>query len=117
MKYSAFLLMSVFTLFGSRVVAQTTDAPVLIHDPFAEPVLRKLTESKNDTKNSQPDASEPWVPNLTSTLRAGKNSMAIVNGRVIKLGEEIEGYDLIEVHERSVVLVKDGQKTQLTLDK
>jgi hypothetical protein len=42
--------------------------------------------------------------------------MANVNGKIIKLGETIDGYRLIEVDERSALLVKNKQSTHLTID-
>ena len=85
------------------------------HDPFAKPVMRNLLQSRTKKLNSKAE-SEAWVPKLTSTLRAGKGSMVIVNGQVLKLGQKIEGYRLIEVHERAAVFLKNRQRTRLKLD-
>lgn len=116
MNQSTFLLVSALSLVSVSVAAQETGVPVLKHDPFAEPVLRNMTQSSPEAANSKPVERGPWIPELTSTLRAGKNSMVIVNEKVVKLGEKIEGYKLIEVKERSAVFVKNGRKTRLSLD-
>ncbi len=63
-----------------------------------------------------PVEQQAWSPKLSATLRSGKNSMANVNGAVIKLGETIDGYRLIEVNKRSAVFIKNEHRIQLTLD-
>ena len=42
--------------------------------------------------------------------------MANVDGRILSLGDSIDGYKLIEVYERAVVFVNQGKITRLTLD-
>jgi hypothetical protein len=85
------------------------------HDPFQRPVIPQQ-QSIVETEASKPSAHELWAPKLTATLRAGRNSMADVNGKIIKLGETIDGYKLIEVDERSAVFIKNKKRTQLTID-
>lgn len=85
----------------------------VFHDPFAKPHLKKLPKATADTSNSETSIS---AHRLTSTLRAGKNSMIIVDGLVLKLGEKIDGYKLIAVHDRTAVFLKNQKHTRLTLD-
>ena len=54
---------------------------------------------------------------LTATLQAGRNSMVIVDGRTIGLGEKIDGHRLIKVLERSAVFTKNKQRLILKIDK
>ena len=84
------------------------------HDPFQRPVIPQTSVA--EPEGSKPPTQEAWAPKLTATLRAGRNSMANVNGKIIKLGETITGYKLIEVDERSAVFVKNKQRTHLTID-
>ena len=88
----------------------------VLHDPFAKPMLRKKLAHSGGNKVNSNAKLTPWSPKLTSTLRAGKSSMVIVGGQVIKLGEKIDGYKLIEVRERSGVFLKNRKQTRLTLD-
>ncbi len=53
---------------------------------------------------------------LFATLRAGKNSMVNVQGRIVQLGEEIEGYKLVEVNDYSAVFANSKQQVHLSLD-
>jgi hypothetical protein len=84
------------------------------HDPFQRPVIPQTSIA--ETQASKPAAQQAWAPKLTATLRAGQNSMANVNGKIVKLGETINGYRMIEVDERSVVFAKNKQRTHLTID-
>lgn len=90
--------------------------PMPRHDPFAQPVLKKLRLKKTHSENTLPESEKPWLPVLTSTLRAGSNSIAIVGGRVIKIGQQVEGYRLLEVGEQDALFEKDGNKIRLRLD-
>ncbi len=87
----------------------------IIHDPFAMPRLQKKPVLDSEAANSEYKALTKELK-LFSTLRAGRRSMANVSGRILKIGESIEGYKLIEVYERSIILIKKKQRTRLTLD-
>lgn len=84
------------------------------HDPFQRPVIPQ--QSAAATEVIKPSAQQSWAPKLTATLRAGHNSMANVNGNIIKLGETIDGYRLMEVDERSAVFAKNKQSIHLKID-
>ncbi len=105
----------IFYFFSSLLIFDSVYAEPLSvkHDPFEKPVLRK--QHTSNTKKASSHA-KPLLAKLSSTLRAGKNSMAIVDGQVIKLNEDVDGFKLIRVDERSVVFLKGNQQTQLTLD-
>ena len=87
----------------------------VLHDPFRKPVIpqEKVVESGVSKPSTQ---QQDVMPKLTATLRAGQRSMANVSGRIIKLGETINGYKLVKVDERSAVFVKNKQRRQLTID-
>lgn len=86
----------------------------VLRDPFQKPnILQKTIEETGAAKAPKP---QPWTPQLKATLRAGRNSMADVNGKIIKLGETINGHQLIGVGERSAVLVKNKQRIELTIE-
>ena len=85
------------------------------HDPFQKSVIqeKKNTEQQaSETAEKQQSA----APKLIATLRSGRNSMANVNGKIIKLGETINGYTLVRVEARKAVLLKNRKYTYLTID-
>lgn len=108
MKHQAALLI-ILGLLCSQSDADQSDTPMLLHDPFASPFQKNHYSPAQQTT--------PWAPQLTSTLRAGNNSMVVISGKVVQLGETVDGYQLMEVHESSAVFEKNGQKIRLNLEK
>jgi hypothetical protein len=86
----------------------------VLHDPFAKPLLKRIPRD-NPKKSNAGIQLQAWSPRLTSTLRAGDNSMVIVNGQVVKLHEETDGYQLINVEETAAVFLKNSKKIRITL--
>ncbi|MHC4427918.1 MAG: hypothetical protein ACYS0D_04850 [Planctomycetota bacterium] len=52
---------------------------------------------------------------LTGVMAAGDGGYAIIDGRTLFIGQELDGFELISVSERSAVLVSDGERTELML--
>jgi hypothetical protein len=84
---------------------------VLKTNPFLRPV--------------EPDKPQPVAENnerevvaemqLRATMVAGERSQANIGGKVLGLGEEINGYQLIEVHPLHVVLDRDGKSREIRI--
>ena len=63
-----------------------------------------------------PVAASPWPSiRLASLALAGGNSSAILNGKLIMVGEDIEGATLVEVDARGVTLERDGERRFLKM--
>ncbi len=90
-------------------------AAQLLHDPFAPPDFEPQQE---DVKNNAEQAvkREDWRPELRATMRAGRQSMANIDGRIVRIGEEIDGFRLVKVHERDAFFVKRGLKYHVSMD-
>ena len=86
------------------------------HDlnPFAEVVA-----TANDAREAGPMSVEAFVSQhqLSLVLLSGDTSVAMVNGKPVRLGEEIEGYRLISVDSRSAVFQSGTQTAELSLPK
>jgi hypothetical protein len=111
------IVLSVTTLCS---VASGEDNPAndkLLHDPFKKPekylpvIQHPVTGGHKDENLFQTNSV------LTATLRAGRNSMVIVDGKTINLGEAVNGYQLIAVKEHSAVFTNNGQQHILKIDK
>lgn len=112
-KFVLFTLALIVSISASK--AETTaNTETIFYDPFQKPELIKPS-LKAETDKNQTNASL-WKPELIMTLRAGKKSMANIDGQIINIGEKMAGHKLIEVNERSVVFVNKGKITRLTLD-
>ncbi len=108
MIFRSLFILSVFTI--TSVSARELDKPRF--DPFTKP--EQLQKTRTVTENT--DSLFANKLKLTATLRAGDNSMISIQGKIVLLGEEVEGYKLVEVTDRAAVFVNDGQRILLSLD-
>jgi hypothetical protein len=98
-------------LIGALAVRAEEAPPVLEHDPFQPPA--RLREAVSG--NTAPRAATASAGNLLATVVAGDDSMANVGGVTVKLGEELDGYRLVEVSERRAVFERDGKRRVLRM--
>jgi hypothetical protein len=91
----------------------------LKHDPFVRPVLAAppppavAAPVNRVVKAALP---EPvWKPELTAIMLAGAKSMVNVGGELVRIGEQINGYRLVEVQEETAVFVNDKKRVTLSL--
>lgn len=81
-------------------------------DPFLQP---DLTAIKTSAQQS------PTIVNrgtllLKGTLRSGDNVLANINGNILAIGDELDGFKLISVSEQSATLENSSEKLELLLD-
>ena len=93
--------------------APTGAAEQLRHDVFARPTLAALTVTTPEGPPSSPPVA--WNPRLTAVMVAGSSSLATIDGRILKVGEQADGYRLVSVRESEATLVKDGQHFVLAM--
>ena len=55
------------------------------------------------------------VPFELTAVMAGANGYAIINGEGMVIGDVLDGYTLVSVGRRLVVLEQDGHRIELTL--
>ena len=107
------VLSLMITLFTQTV----SSAQLLHHDPFKKPELEYVSEVPNETvKALKQSVREAWYPQLRATMRAGRQSMANVNGDIIKVGEKIDGFELVKVLEREALFIKNGVEYPISMD-
>jgi hypothetical protein len=91
----------------SLVVA--VDAPpTLSHNPFSRPSSDVIPESRSVIESI--DGSAPGLP-LQATMVGRVSRLANVGGRILKPGDEYQGYRLIAIHERYAVFERGGETT------
>ena len=79
------------------------------------PFLRPLVQDKRETPADNNDGQVVAEMELRATMMAGQRSQANIGGKVIGLGEEINGYQLIEVHPLHIVLDRDGKSKEIKI--
>jgi hypothetical protein len=103
----------IFTALALPVLGQ---GRALQHDPFVRPAVGLVPG--NASSVAQParvKAAPEGKPrlNLQAVLVAGPQSIANVDGVMLRVGESIDGYRLLEVQHRSAVFEKNGAKFTL----
>ncbi|TMG78034.1 MAG: hypothetical protein E6H75_04745 [Betaproteobacteria bacterium] len=81
----------------------------LHHDPFARPALTGLQHASKPGpgRNGEPTTASTRRLKLQAVMVAGPKSIANVNGTMVRIGDEVYGYRLVEVHERGAVFEKN----------
>lgn len=96
-------------------------ADALKHDPFARPAVLKATpppaaQPRDNAGVGKGALPEPaWKPELAAVMVAGPKSAVSINGAIVRIGEEIDGHRLVEVHEQTAVFVKNRKRVTLSL--
>jgi hypothetical protein len=90
------------------------EAPVLYIDPFEEPAT--IDREESSPTGNQVSQFGLWSPELRGTMRSASGAMADIDGQIISVGEEVEGYRLVDVRERSAIFVKYGKEYVITMD-
>ena len=89
----------------------------LQHDPFARPALTGLQHASKPGpgRNGEPTGAFTRRLKLQAVMVAGPKSIANVNGTMVRIGDEIYGYRLVEVHERGAVFEKNKTRFAVSI--
>lgn len=87
---------------------------ILHNDPFTRPLIN--TSSLSNAQGMAETVEEaPWNPQLSAVMVAGKNSLVTVDGVTLKLGEEKDGYRLIQVKDHQAIFKKGSKRVVLEM--
>ncbi|HUT41443.1 MAG TPA: hypothetical protein VM011_08890 [Gammaproteobacteria bacterium] len=94
-----------------HAVAQAADGtgPLRIN-PFVQPEV--VADEAGPAVSSNEDSML-----LRGVMLAGEQSLANIGGKIVGIGQEINGYRLIAVNESNVVLDRDGTRRELGVSK
>lgn len=87
----------------------------LNHNPFKRPdILRAKPQARQPAP--RPAAAPQKIDfELTATLVSESTPMVVVDGKLLGIGETINGFELIAVTEGSAVFTRQGKKYSLTV--
>jgi hypothetical protein len=87
------------------------------HDVFERPKPRSLKPQDAETVKSMKPAPAPveWKPELRAIISGGGNAWVNVEGRILQVGQDMDGFRLVEVQERRAVFMKDDVRYALDL--
>lgn len=100
-----FLILMLLTTWGTPSLA-ADGPPALSHNPFSRPPSEFIRIDRDVSRGD--DDSEQPIP-LHATLIGQKNRLANVGGRVIRPGDEFQGYLLVDIQEQYAVFRRDGR--------
>ena len=82
-------------------------------DPF-RPLPKTSSRADSESPGRAPAA---FDPSLRSTVVAGEQSMVNLGGAIMAIGEEKNGYRLIEVHPFDAVFERDGKRVRIEVER
>ena len=82
------------------------EPPALSHNPFSRP-SSEVVRVDNVVIEAD-DGSGPNIP-LQATMIGNVNRLANVGGRVLRPGDDYQGYRLVEIHEQYAVFEREGR--------
>ena len=106
----AFIVTS--SLLFAADLAIANEPPALDHNPFARPPSQEIRTPGPAVSS---DAGSRWSLPLLATLVGPSQRYADVGGRILKPGDELEGYLLIDVQEDRARFAKDGREFTVTV--
>lgn len=86
--------------------AATDEPPALTHNPFSRPPSVVPREVRSVVESD--DGTGPTLA-LQATMVGRASRLANVAGRILKPGDEVEGYLLVAVHEEYAIFKRDGK--------
>lgn len=101
-----------FAALACAAPAWAAEPPTLAlrHDPFTRPVAT----ASGGLAGAAP-ADTAWQPALRAVVVAGPRSSALVDGQVLELGDELDGYRLIQVLPDKAIFKKRGRRFELSV--
>lgn len=106
-----------FAALALSVFVVAAFAQPLRHDPFARPRLgpeAAAATSADGLPAAEP--APPWQPELRGVMQAGASSLANVAGRVVTVGESVDGWRLLRVDDGSAVFAQGRKQTILWMN-
>ena len=88
--------------------AADDEPPTLRNNPFSRPPSEVIANVTNPI-SPVPTSTEPLE--LQATMIGTVTKLANVGGKIIKQGDEVQGYVLVAIHERYAVFARNGEET------
>lgn len=91
----------------------SAETPVPFADPMRPAAYRQIRKEQTQVVTPQVKT-DSWT--LSAVLRSSSRRVALINGRVMKLGDTIEGFRLVTIETDRVVLENSRRKVVLIRD-
>ena len=100
------LLFSLLIAAWPMTLFAADEPPTLSHNPFSRPSSEVVR--LDNVFEEIDDGSGPNIP-LQATMVGSVNRLANVGGRVLKPGDDYQGYRLVDIHEQYAVFEREGR--------
>jgi MSHA biogenesis protein MshK len=97
----------------AALISATAGAQARLADP-TRPPQRSAAADAPTTADQQPAVRAG--PRLQSVLISPRRKLAVIDGRTVALGGEVNGARLVDVTETAVILEQNGQRQTLRLN-
>jgi hypothetical protein len=91
-------------------------APPLRHDPFARPLLTATVPKNVVAQGDAAVDTSTWNPNLIAVMVAGDHSLVNLEGTIVAIGQEVDGYRLVQVRDREAIFTRGKQRVVLKME-
>lgn len=88
-------------------LAAAAEPPPLAHNPFSRPPSVVL---RADVEQSFTNDSPLSILELNATMVSSSDRLANIRGRILRPGDEIQGYTLLHVYEDRAVFARDDNR-------
>ena len=106
----------VLCLLSASSLAAEVDLMTLQKNPFSRPEAVKPPPPPPPVAVAAVVPPEEVELDLTATMVSPTNPMVIVDGKLLTIGDRIEGFKLIAVMEGSAVFARSGKKYSFAID-
>lgn len=106
------ILMLSLALYGGLEALADEIPPTLTVNPFSRPAWLSDARTASTGQLTTPNADGI---DLRATLMAGKASLANVGGKIIGIGEEVDGYKLVSIDESAAVFSYDDGSIRVSV--
>ncbi len=100
-------------------MAEEATAYKLSRDPFVVPKFVLAATAPPSAAEKEKPVAEILFNSMTlrAAVKAGKNSLVNVDGKIIAMGEKLEGYRLVSVGNGEAAFEKDGRRQTLKMER
>ena len=89
---------------------------LLKHDPFSRPLLPALLPKNATTLNAVVEEEARWNPQLIAVMVSGKNSLVNLDGVILRIGEEKDGYRFVHATDHEAIFKKGNNRIVLNME-
>lgn len=109
-------MLRTFTMLTASVLLASVTHAETARNPFLRPLPATAVTERKPAGVTRVTSARPPLPALLAVLQVGEAALANIDGRLLAEGERIDGFLLVAIGERAVVVQRAGVNYRLALD-